>query len=89
MLLLIYDGSKTKYGAGLLPLVVGMPVKIQNNIGTELGICNGTMGVITKIELDPRERELVKFNSPNPHYLRYHPISVHVDISQPGTVIHI
>jgi len=83
-LLLEQDGSKTGYGAGILPLVIGMPVTFKNNIGTVLGICNGTVGRITNIVLDPRERSRVDFSNTLPHYLFFHPLAVHVDISKPG-----
>ena len=34
------------YGAGLLPLVLGMPVMLKNNVGTELCLANGMNGVV-------------------------------------------
>ena len=71
-LLLKPDGSATGYGAGLLPLVVGMPIMIKANIATELNVCNGSMGVITRIILDERER--VIGGDDKPHYCRYEPV---------------
>ena len=65
------DGAKTGYGTGLLPLVVGMPVMFKNNVGTEIGICNGTMGTIVDLQLDPREVSDVDYGSPLPHYLLF------------------
>jgi len=62
-----------------------MPVTFKNNIGTVLGICNGTVGRITNIVLDPRERPLINFANLSPHYLHFPPLAVHVDISKPGT----
>ena len=54
--LLLPDGSITGYGSGLLPLVKGIPVMVKTNIGTEPGVCNGSMGTIVDIQLDRRER---------------------------------
>ena len=39
-----------------LPLYVGMPVFLTKNISTELGLTNGTTGVVTSIPLKPEER---------------------------------
>ena len=36
---------------GELPLFIGMPIYISNNIATELGITNGTKGVVKAIHL--------------------------------------
>jgi hypothetical protein len=78
-LLLMPDGSTTKYGAGLLPLLVGMPVVLKSNLGVELGLSNGTIGTIRKITLDPRE--VVDYGDlDTPHYLRYQPV---VDVHYP------
>lgn len=54
----------------------GMPVMTKKNEGTELGISNGSTGVITDIVLDPRET--VDYSSKNPHYLLYHPLGVYI-----------
>ena len=70
--LLKLDGGSTNYGAGLLPLLVGMPVMFRCNIGTELGVCNGTMGTIVRIEVD--EKEKIDYTDDKPHYLRFEPI---------------
>ena len=78
-LLLKPDGAGTGYGAGLLPLVVGMPIMIKANIGTELNVTNGSMGKITKIVLDSRER--VVSGNDDPHYCAYQPI-VYVKLPQ-------
>ena len=71
-LLLKPDGSSTGYGAGLLPLVVGMPVMVKTNIATELNVSNGSMGTVTRIILDERERVVGGNNKP--HYCRYEPV---------------
>jgi hypothetical protein len=77
-LLLQPDGPNTNYGAGLLPVHVGMPVTMKCNVGVELGLCNGTMGRITKITLDEREPPVDYGDLDTPHYLRYHPtVEVH------------
>ena len=50
---LIKDKPHTSTGQlpGELPLYVGMPIFISNNIATELGITNGTKGVVKAIHL--------------------------------------
>jgi hypothetical protein len=76
-LLMLPDGSSTKYGAGILPLLVGMPVVLKTNIGVELGMANGSIGTIVKITLDEREPAVDYGNIAEPHYLQYQPV-VHV-----------
>ena len=82
-LLLLHDSTATKFLAGLLPLIVGMPVMFKHNLGTELGITNGTMGHIVKIQLDPRET--VDWTTNSAHYLRYFPTAVYALLSDVGT----
>jgi hypothetical protein len=77
LLLLMYDGCSTEYAAGLLPLMIGMPVMLKQNLATELKLNNGTIGVVTKIILDEREVVSHPDDLARPHYLRYQPI-VHV-----------
>ena len=48
---------------------------LKHNVGTELKLANGTIGIITKIIIDPREE--VDTDLSTPHYLRYQP-TVHV-----------
>ena len=54
---LIKDKPHTSTGQlpGELPLYVGMPVYISNNIATELGITNGTKGIVKAIHLQNGE----------------------------------
>ena len=54
---LIKDKPHTSTGQlpGELPLYVGMPIFISNNIATELGITNGTKGVVKAIHLQNGE----------------------------------
>jgi hypothetical protein len=80
-MLLLHETGKTSYTAGLLPMFVGMPVMIKKNIGTELGISNGSTGTIVDIVLDPRE--VVDYSNDRPHYLRFHPEAVYVEIDTP------
>ena len=47
--------SKTGQLPGELPLYVGMPIYISNNIATELGITNGTKGIVKAIHLQNGE----------------------------------
>jgi ATP-dependent exoDNAse (exonuclease V) alpha subunit len=79
--LLFHDGPATCYLAGLLPLFIGMLVMIKKNYATELGISNGSTGVIYDIVIDPRET--IDYNSDEPHFLRHHPISVYVLVNTP------
>ena len=80
-LLLKSDGPATNYLAGLLPLFRGMVVMVKKNFGTEIGISNGTTGVITEIVLDPRE--MIDYRSDEPHFLRFHPVSIYVKVDSP------
>jgi hypothetical protein len=41
--------SAIKYMPGILPLFVGMPVQLKENIGPELGLFNGSIGEIVEI----------------------------------------
>lgn len=75
------ESHKTGYGAGLLPMFRGMPVMIKKNIATELGVSNGSTGVITNIILDPRET--VNYQNDSPHYLIHHPHAVYVCLDTP------
>ena len=54
---LIKDKPHTSTGQlpGELPLYVGMPIYISNNIATELGITNGTKGFVKAIHLQNGE----------------------------------
>ena len=78
-ILLMPDGPKTGYAAGLLPMFVGMPVMIKRNLGPELGISNGCCGKLYDIVLDQRE-PTISYESSAPHYLKYHPLAVYVKI---------
>ena len=77
-LLLRHECDKTGYGAGLLPMFNSMPVMIKSNLGTELGISNGSTGIIHDIVLDSREN--IDYNSSKPHYLRYQPVAVYIKL---------
>lgn len=43
------DSGRTNYRLGKVPLVIGMPVMINQNYDVEGGIVNGTTGVLKKI----------------------------------------
>jgi hypothetical protein len=75
-LLTLEDGSKTAYGAGLLPLAIGMPVMLKTNVATELSLANGSIGTIADIIIDPRE-DVDHEDVAAPHYLKFQPV-VHV-----------
>ena len=51
---MIKDKPHTSTGQlpGELPLYIGMPIYISNNIATELGITNGTKGIVKAIHLE-------------------------------------
>ena len=86
-LLTMGDGCNSGYGAGLLPLVLGMPVMLKNNIGTELCLANGTIGVVIQIDVD--YREVVDYNDlATPHYLRYQP-TVYVHFKEAESLFHL
>ena len=56
----------------------GMPCMVKVNIGTELGISNGSTGVIYDILLHPKE--IVDYSTKDPHYLLYHPVAVYIKL---------
>lgn len=73
------SAGKQNYTCGLLPLFPGMPVMTKQNEATELGVSNGSTGIIHSIVLDDREE--VQFqDTDTPHYLRYHPIAVYIKL---------
>ena len=76
--LLHFECGKTSYGAGLLPMYTGMPIMMKKNVGTELGVSNGSTGTIHHILLNSREQ--IDYTNLKPHYLRYHPIAVYVKL---------
>ena len=55
-------------------------IMVKPNIGTELGVCNGSMGTIVDIKLD--EREDVDYKSSDSHYLSHHP-DVYIKLDRP------
>jgi ATP-dependent exoDNAse (exonuclease V) alpha subunit len=78
---MLHESGATSYTAGVLPLFIGMPVMVKKNLGTELGISNGSTGVIYDIVLDPREN--IDYTTDTPHYLRYHAEAVYVTLDTP------
>ena len=80
-ILMLHESGATSYSAGILPLFIGMPAMVKKNLGTELGISNGSTGVIHDIVLDPREN--VDYSNLTPHYLRYHPVAVYMKLDTP------
>ena len=78
-MLLMYDGPLTTYAAGLLPLFIGMLVMMKVNTATELGISNGSPGVISNIILDPRE--VIDYTTTTPHFLKYQPLAIYVTLT--------
>ena len=50
-----YPSTKTDGLPGELPLFIGMPVILTKNIATELGLTNGTTGVIRSIHFNKDE----------------------------------
>lgn len=50
--LLALPDNKTEHLPGYLPLVPGMPVLLQENIACELGLSNGTPGIVRKLVYD-------------------------------------
>ena len=55
----------------MLPLFVGMPIFITDNIATELGLTNGTRGVIKSIHF--KRNEVMSNDSSGVHHLKYMP----------------
>jgi hypothetical protein len=47
--------SATNYMPGILPLHVGMPVQLKDNIAPELGLFNGSIGTVVEIVLHADE----------------------------------
>jgi hypothetical protein len=78
---MLHESGATSYTAGILPLFIGMPVMVKKNMGTELGISNGSTGIIYDIVLDAREE--IDYSTTTPHYLRYHPEAVYVTVDTP------
>jgi len=69
-----------------LPLVVGLRVMLRRNIGTELGLTNGSEGTIKEVILDPAEaipqaliEEAALGDHPVIYNLQYHPKRVIVE----------
>jgi hypothetical protein len=50
--ILALPDNKTEHLPGYLPLVPGMPVLLQENIGCEVGLPNGTPGIFRKLVYD-------------------------------------
>ena len=69
-----------KYTEGLLPMFPGMAVTIKRNVAPELGISNGSTGIIHKIVLNPAERVNLNADVHIPHYLQYQPLAVYVEM---------
>ena len=62
-----------------LKLYVGMPVIVTKNIHTELGITNGTKGVVRSIHFKDEE-SVVSGSTDNYHYLQHTPDCVVVEL---------
>jgi hypothetical protein len=80
-ILMLHESGDTSYASGVLPLFIGMPVMIKKNLGTELGISNGSTGKVHDIVLDPREN--IDYSNNTPHYMRYHAEAVYVELDTP------
>ena len=52
-LLTFEDESKTDYGAGLLPLCIGMPMMLKDDVAIDFRLANGSIGTVISIILDP------------------------------------
>ena len=72
-----YPSTRCEGLPGELPLFVGMPVILTNNIGTELGLTNGTTGVVKFICFN--ENEVITGDT-GIHYLKYAPDYVIVEV---------
>ena len=49
--------------AGRLPLVIGQPVFLVTNLATELGVANGSGGILLDIKYDVRKRRRYLINA--------------------------
>ena len=47
-----YPHTRTNQLPGELPLYIGMPIYISNNIAVELGLTNGTSGIVKSIHIE-------------------------------------
>ena len=61
-----------------LQLFIGMPVIITSNIKTELGITNGTSGIVRHIQFNTQE--LIGNQSNGIHHLEHHPEYIIVEL---------
>ena len=50
-----FPSTRTNGLPGELPLYVGMPIFLTDNVATELGLTNGTTGVVKSIQFDRNE----------------------------------
>jgi hypothetical protein len=70
-MILVPDGLSTNYSTGLLYLFIGMPLMMETNMATELGISSGSPGVIHNNNLNPKVA--IDYSSTELHFLKYHP----------------
>ena len=86
--LLALPDEKTQHLPGNLLMLPGMPVMLTDNICTEQGLCNGTVGELDSVQLDPREPPhncaLLDGDSPRAIRLRYSPQCILVKLSKPN-----
>lgn len=62
-ILLDLNDDKTRGQPGYFPCIPGMPVMLKENLATELGLCNSTIGELVSVVID--QRNAWKLNNNN------------------------
>jgi hypothetical protein len=74
------DTSKTKYTSGMLMVCTGVAITLKKNLATQLGLNNTAQGTLVSLDLDPREPPYNPDPSLGPHFLKYMPLSMTIDL---------
>jgi hypothetical protein len=79
-LLAMADGTSTSYLPGLLMLVPGAPITLKTNLLPSSFLFNSSRGTFVSMVLHPDEPDYDNDYELGPHFLKYQPISISVNI---------
>jgi hypothetical protein len=69
---------------GMLTLVPNMPLILKKNIGTEIGLCNGTHCRLSRVIIHPDECPFdIRSEHAAPHFLRKYPLLIIAHVKNP------